>query len=94
MMVSGRADYMDGGMNGPMEMGMVGNMTNGRGAYRPPDRPRGICRDYHSVYHVLSVDVLRSCMRDERTDNGYCARGAFCKYSHGDDVLVCHLMVC
>lgn len=47
MMISGRADYMDGGM--AMEMGMGGGMMNGRGAYRPPDRGRGICRDYHSA---------------------------------------------
>src|SRR5579863_7743531 len=23
-----------------------------------------------------------------RADNGYCARGAYCKYSHGEDALV------
>lgn len=50
MMISGRADYMDGGMNAAMEMGMGGGIMNGRGAYRPPERGRGICRDYHSVY--------------------------------------------
>lgn len=50
MMMSGRADYMDGGMNGAMEMGMAG-MMNGRSAYRPPER-RGICRDYHSAYSL------------------------------------------
>ncbi|GJE85947.1 hypothetical protein PsYK624_020270 [Phanerochaete sordida] len=68
MMIAGRADYMDGGMNGAMDMGMGGGTMNGRGAYRPPDRGRGICRDYHN--------------------NGYCARGAFCKYSHGEDAVV------
>ncbi len=50
MMISGRADYMDGGMDGAMEMGIGGGMMNGRGAYRPPDRGRGICRDYHSEF--------------------------------------------
>ncbi|KAI0343890.1 hypothetical protein BDW22DRAFT_1412548 [Trametopsis cervina] len=64
MMISGRADYMDGGIDPSMEM--TGGM-NGRG-YRPPDRVRGICRDYHN--------------------NGYCARGAFCKYSHGEDAVI------
>ncbi|KAJ3536639.1 hypothetical protein NM688_g6809 [Phlebia brevispora] len=68
MMISGRADYMDGGMNSAMELGIGGPTMNGRGAYRPPERSRGICRDYHN--------------------NGYCARGAFCKYSHGDDAVV------
>lgn len=50
MMISGRADYMDGGMNGAMEMGMgMQPMGMNRGAYQPPGRGRGICRDYHSV---------------------------------------------
>lgn len=30
-----------------------------------------------------NVDVILIC-----ADNGYCARGAFCKYSHGEDALV------
>ena len=30
-----------------------------------------------------NVDVILIC-----PDNGYCARGAFCKYSHGEDALV------
>lgn len=30
-----------------------------------------------------NIDVLLIC-----ADNGYCGRGAFCKYSHGDDALV------
>ena len=50
MMISGRADYMDGGMNGAMEMGMgMQQMGMNRGAYQPPGRGRGICRDYHSA---------------------------------------------
>ena len=38
-----------------------------------------------TVEHVLSynVDVVLICL-----DNGYCGRGAFCKYSHGEDALV------
>ncbi|KAI0690701.1 hypothetical protein BC835DRAFT_1280552 [Cytidiella melzeri] len=71
MMISGRADYMDGGAESAIELGMGDAMSRGimneRG-YRPPDRLRGTCRDYHN--------------------NGYCARGAFCKYSHGDDAVV------
>ncbi|KAI0936116.1 hypothetical protein AcW1_000438 [Taiwanofungus camphoratus] len=76
MGMNGRGDYMDGAMNGGMEMssgmnGAMGSMgpMNGRGTqtYRPPDR-RGICRDYYN--------------------NGYCARGAFCKYSHGEDAVI------
>lgn len=55
MMISGRADYMDGGMNGAMDMGMGGGTMNGRGAYRPPDRGRGICRDYHSALQESST---------------------------------------
>ncbi|KAH9853210.1 hypothetical protein C2E23DRAFT_778151 [Lenzites betulinus] len=67
MNVTGRPDFMDGGMAG-MDMGMGMNGMDGRGQnYRPPER-RGICRDYHN--------------------NGYCARGAFCKYSHGEDAVI------
>ncbi|KAI0082217.1 hypothetical protein K474DRAFT_1634213 [Panus rudis PR-1116 ss-1] len=62
MGLNGRADFMDGGMNGAMDMGR----TNNRGPR--PDQRRGICRDYYN--------------------NGYCARGAFCKYSHGEDAVV------
>ena len=47
MMMTGRADFMDGGM-GTTDMGASGSMMNGRGAYRPPEQKRGICRDYHS----------------------------------------------
>ena len=54
MMLSGRADYMDGGMNGAMELGMGGNSMNGRGGFRPQERGRGICRDYHSESHGIS----------------------------------------
>ncbi|KAH9921931.1 uncharacterized protein BXZ73DRAFT_39181 [Epithele typhae] len=71
MNVSGRADFMDGGMAGmEMNTGMNGMGMNGRNgqSYRPPDQRRGICRDYHN--------------------SGYCARGAFCKYSHGDDAVI------
>ena len=48
MNLSGRADFMDGGMSG-MDMGMGMNMNGRNGhTYRPPDQRRGICRDYHS----------------------------------------------
>ena len=86
MMISGRADFMDGGINSAMEMNMGGSIMNGRGSYRPPDRGRGICRDYHSMYAVLVIHAAHSFF--QYLDNGYCARGAFCKYSHGDDAVV------
>ena len=64
MMISGRADYMDGGMNGAMEMGMAGGMMGLRGAYQPPGRGRGICRDYHSMLRVpSSLSVLTAVLR-------------------------------
>lgn len=53
--------------------------------YQPPDQRRGVCRDYHSTY--LSVAQSRSTQHCH-ADNGYCARGALCKYSHGDDAFV------
>lgn len=65
MMMSGRADYMDGGADSSMEMGMGdgmgGGMMNGRG-YRPPDRQRGICRDYHSASHFYLCQRLEYLM--------------------------------
>lgn len=83
MAIQGRADYMDGGMNGAMDMAMNGGM-DGRGSYRPPGRGRGICRDYHSEFARCCC-----CINSlTRADNGYCARGAFCKYSHGEDAFV------
>lgn len=45
MNIPGRADFMDGGMNGVEGM-------NGRGPYRQQER-RGICRDYHSAFHAI-----------------------------------------
>ena len=64
MNIPGRADYMDGGVDPSMEMGMGGMMMmNGRGAYRPPERNRGICRDYHSKCrlrhcHAYAISLL------------------------------------
>ena len=86
MNVSGRADYMDGGMAG-MDGGMGANGRNGHN-YRPPDQRRGICRDYHSESTRLVDARRRSSCALAQTDNGYCARGAFCKYSHGDDAVI------
>jgi RNA-binding protein 26 len=64
----------------------MGPRMNGRGPttqYNPPDQRRGICRDYYSELLSYNVDVVLIC-----PDNGYCGRGAFCKYSHGEDALV------
>ena len=54
--------------------------------YRPPDPKRGICRDYHSA--VSPFDSRHGVLISLLPDSGYCARGAFCKYSHGDDAVV------
>jgi RNA-binding protein 26 len=65
----------------------MGPRMNGRGPssqYHPPDQRKGICRDYyseHSSPFALTTVLIRA-------DNGYCARGAYCKYSHGDDALI------
>lgn len=53
--------------------------------YQPPDQRRGICRDYHSVYPSFSPSRF---IHHRYLDNGYCARGVLCKYSHGDDAFV------
>ncbi|KAG6891430.1 hypothetical protein C0992_007209 [Termitomyces sp. T32_za158] len=88
--------YKDGvdmfgvGMGGGMVMGgmMVPGMgqMNGRRSqvYQPPDQKRGICRDYHSMYPVRPLRHIPYVF----PDNGYCARGATCKYSHGEDAVV------
>jgi RNA-binding protein 26 len=53
--------------------------------YRPPDQPkRGMCRDYHSEWLFLGSYAYIH----PRLDHGYCSRGAYCKYSHGDDAVV------
>jgi RNA-binding protein 26 len=76
---AGPSDGVNGGM---------GPRMNGRGPsgqYHPPDQRRGICRDYYSEWeHSRHKCVyLFIC-----ADNGYCGRGAYCKYSHGEDALV------
>jgi RNA-binding protein 26 len=72
-----------GGMNGSMGM----DQPNGRQPqiYRPPDQKRGICRDYYSACLFLYSPALPN---NSIPDSGYCARGAFCKFSHGDDAVV------
>lgn len=58
MNIPGRADFMDGGMNGAMD-GM-----NGRAPYRQQER-RGICRDYHSThirFYASRVYPLIACI--------------------------------
>ena len=54
--------------------------------YRPPDTKRSICRDYHSA--VSPFDSRHGVLISLIPDSGYCARGAYCKYSHGDDAVV------
>ena len=53
--------------------------------YQPPDQRRGICRDYHSAYPSFAQSRPT---QHRHSDNGYCARGVLCKYSHGDDAFV------
>lgn len=80
--------YTNGGMDAysvPM-MGGMGHMNGGRRpqSYQPPDQKRGICRDYHSEFRQsFSMQPI-----NHSVDNGYCARGIMCKYSHGDDAVV------
>lgn len=53
--------------------------------YRPPDQTKkGICRDYHSEW----LPEYSSPHAHSGSDNGYCSRGAYCKYSHGEDAVV------
>lgn len=65
----------------------MGAVVNGQRiqTYQPPDQRRGICRDYHSAYPSFAQSRP---IHHRRSDNGYCARGALCKYSHGDDAFV------
>ena len=58
MMMSGRPDFMDGGMNSGMDLGTNGGMMGNRGGYRSSER-RGICRDYHSESYC-SLQITRS----------------------------------
>ena len=95
-----RPPFRDGGMGMGMGMGMVPfgvpmpgmqmngmPMMNGRRpqGYQPPDQKRGLCRDYHreSLFFTLSM-LIQRCL----VENGYCARGPMCKYSHADDAVV------
>ena len=80
----GRANYSGSpdDVNGAMVPRMNGRGPSGQ-QYHPPDQRRGICRDYYSELVLLHRQRLLIC-----ADNGYCGRGAFCKYSHGEDALV------
>src|SRR5580692_2875199 len=49
----------------------------------------------HQTKEEVSAEIITVSMASEnvdvvliRADSGYCARGAYCKYSHGDDALV------
>lgn len=85
----GRGDYSNGRMDAyhvPM-MGGMGHMNGVRRphSYHPPEQKRGICRDYYSGFQLV---VFRGASANGSIDNGYCARGVMCKYSHGDDAMV------
>lgn len=84
-----------GGMEGfpmqmnPMAMGMAMNGMGSMGGrrpqgYQPPGQRRGVCRDYHSASFVK----LGRSSAEAFVDNGYCARGEMCKYSHGEGAVV------
>ncbi|KAF5312651.1 hypothetical protein D9619_003316 [Psilocybe cf. subviscida] len=75
-----RPQFRDGGMGMGMnnfnhQMGMAG--MNGMGAMNGR-RPQG---------YQPPDQIKRGICRDYH-NNGYCARGAMCKYSHGDDAVV------
>lgn len=72
-----------GGMN-PFAVPLNGRQSQG---YQPPDQKRGICRDYHSSFLSNTANDTH-LMAFPFQDNGYCARGSMCKYSHGDDAVV------
>ena len=59
----------DYGMNGH------GTRQNGR-----PMLPRGVCRDYHCAYYIISVSNMLNILLS--VVKGFCSRGAMCKYSH------------
>ncbi|KAJ3507767.1 hypothetical protein NLJ89_g6123 [Agrocybe chaxingu] len=76
-----RPQYRDGGMGMNMGVGGFGMPMNGMGMNGMPPmngrRPQG----------YQPPDQKRGICRDYH-NNGYCARGAMCKYSHGDDAVV------
>ena len=76
-----------GGTTMPMPNTNGLKSLNGRRqqVYQPPDQKRGICRDYHSMFMLIS---FRTFTKFYALDNGYCARGAMCKYSHAEDAVV------
>ncbi|CAA7264692.1 unnamed protein product [Cyclocybe aegerita] len=76
-----RLQYRDGGMGMNMGVGGFGMPMNAMGmngmAPMNGRRPQG----------YQPPDQKRGICRDYH-NNGYCARGAMCKYSHGDDAVV------
>ena len=81
----GRAGFTGNpdGVNGAMGPRMNGRGPSGQ--YHPPDQRRGICRDYYSEWEHSRHKCVYLFTR---ADNGYCSRGAYCKFSHGEDALV------
>lgn len=69
------------GGGGPSRAGYGGSPDDVNGAMNPRMNGRGPPTQYNPP------DQRRGICRDYY-NNGYCARGGFCKYSHGEDALV------
>ncbi|KAI0307595.1 hypothetical protein B0F90DRAFT_1675092 [Multifurca ochricompacta] len=69
------------GPGGPGRTGYGSSPDGVNGAMGPRMNGRGPSMQYHPP------DQRRGICRDYY-NNGYCARGAYCKYSHGEDALV------
>ena len=83
----GEGPSMNGHMRGPMGI----DVHHSSPMYRPPGASfngrgrRGICRDYHSKPFSL---LSRTFQSYNWSDNGFCARGSLCQYSHGEDAVI------
>lgn len=79
--------YINGQMRG--QMGIDTHTSSPM--YRPPGGGfngrgrRGICRDYYSGFFAPFLGCLSSKLW---LDNGFCARGSLCSYSHGEDAVI------
>ncbi|KAI0296585.1 hypothetical protein BC826DRAFT_1003763 [Russula brevipes] len=73
--------WSNGNWGGGGRPGFGGTPDDVNGAMGPRMNGRAPSAQYHPP------DQRRGICRDYY-NNGYCARGAFCKYSHGDDALI------